>query len=47
MPKDKLARPETLEEDQTWPYPEDPYNYEFWGEKMYVKVQNYKDAEGA
>lgn len=47
MPKIKYAQPETLEEDQTWPYPEDPCDYNNWGEKMYVKVQNYKEPEGS
>lgn len=43
VPQTKYARPEDAE---TWPYPEDPSDYSFWGEKMYVKVQNYKEPEG-
>lgn len=47
MPKVKYARPDDLEEGATWPYPEDPCDFEHWGEKMYVKVQNYKEPEGS
>lgn len=44
MPKTKYAQPEDVE---AWHYPEDPSDFTFWDEKMYVRVQNYKEPEGA
>lgn len=44
VPKDQFARPEDFEGE--WHYPEDPSDYGFWNEKAFMRVQNYKDAEG-
>ena len=40
----KHAKPEGHEGD--WHYPEDPSNFKFWEEKAYLRVQNYREAEG-
>lgn len=44
VPKEKYAKPEDVDE---WHYPEDPEDYTFWGEKCYMRVQNYKEPEGS
>lgn len=43
VPKTKYAKPDDVE---AWHYPEDPSDYQFWAEKCYIRVQNYKDPEG-
>ena len=43
VPNTKYEKPE---EAETWHYPENFDNYEFWEEKCYIRLQNYKDPEG-
>lgn len=44
VPREKYAKPEDAAE---WHYPEDFNDYGFWNEKAYMRVQNYKEPEGA
>jgi U3 small nucleolar ribonucleoprotein component len=39
VPKEKYAKPEDVED---WHYPEKPNDWNFWNEKCYIRVQNYK-----
>jgi len=45
VPQEKYAKPDDVEE---WHYPanlSDPNHFEFWNEKCYIRVQNYKAAD--
>jgi hypothetical protein len=44
VPKEAYAKPEDAE---SWHYPADPSDFGFWNEKAYMRVQNYKEPEGA
>jgi hypothetical protein len=44
VPAVKHAKPESFEGD--WEYPENPSDFAFWKEKCYIKVQNFREAEG-
>lgn len=44
VPNTKYAKPDDAE---TWHYPDNFDDYAFWKEKCYIRVSNYKDAEGA
>lgn len=43
VPNIKYAQPEDAE---TWHYPVNFDDFQFWEEKCYIRVQNYKDPEG-